>query len=78
MSVASQWAPTAPDGRWVPTLQMVEEHRAAQWERIRRSPRSPAGPRRIADARRERLATAAMLALAFACGAAAALIAVRV
>jgi hypothetical protein len=47
----TQWQPTAPDGRWVPTILMVEEHADLTWQQIRRQQRD-SGPRRI-QARRD-------------------------
>jgi hypothetical protein len=65
----TQWAPTAPDGRWVPTLLMVHEHNERAWERVRRSGRVQAGPRRIERDRSRLDWTGAVIALlSFAAG----------
>jgi hypothetical protein len=52
MNATRQWAHTEPDDRWVPTVIMVEAHRAAAWETIRRDPPAASSPRRIGERRR--------------------------
>jgi hypothetical protein len=59
----TQWAPTAPDARWVPTVLMVEEHADLSWQQIRRQQRD-SGPRRIQTRRAVGIdAGAALMAL---------------
>jgi hypothetical protein len=66
----TQWAPTAPDARWVPTVLMVEEHADLAWRQIRtQAPYRPPqpGPRRI---QAPRVGETVLLALvSFAAGA---------